>query len=426
MYAPQSKDGNDWGMFIQNWYRKVYGKAKGLLEIRGELAREESLQKAYVTLTHRSVVEFLDNVHAHTIMDQWNIEFDPFQATMRGFLAFLKHNTSRLSSRRVSEIWLKRPDNDWNAREPLKQFWWRFRRLIHLSFLEDRSNVSRLMKLLHRVEEMYDSPTTGGNNITANTRNSDVLLLTLLSGCYEYYDWLLDQGLMLEAKAEPNCEVHRYAYLFKHIIQFRALEKGHDLSKYLPTPVRRYNRVMSRFIHLGADLNHVYKESKERMSLDNWRLRSNWTLWQISFWEMFTDVSIRPDEEGIFDVGHNMDQLLRNGADPSLRILESKGPLEETEVAWLIPKSGWICFQLFSETSLPESWAWVTAEPPQDRIVSRLRIKAAQLHLGHIFIIRLQENRMVFSTYMTLWPSSQKMRLTSNDLWMASTAIPLY
>ncbi|KAK8080092.1 hypothetical protein PG997_007910 [Apiospora hydei] len=102
----------DWQTFIRSSCRKVYGNCKGLLEVRGVLDARKNMLESYVALTHRSVVEFLDTVHARTLMGQYSQEFDPFQATIQEFLAFLKYKTSPTFSWKFSDTWLCSRYND--------------------------------------------------------------------------------------------------------------------------------------------------------------------------------------------------------------------------------------------------------------------------------------------------------------------------
>lgn len=154
---------------------------------------------------------------------------------------------------------------------------------------------------------------------------------------------------------------------------------------------------------MGADLNHVYEESSKSEGShgsEHWRLHFGWTLWQISIWNMFIGVSSRqPSEERLSTIGYMMDQLLRDGADPNLKILSSSGPLEETEVPWLTPTNGWICFQLFANTFLPTSRVLETAPTSELPILYR---QLEELQMGHLFLIRSVHSSFGFIFFYSL------------------------
>ncbi|KAK7956652.1 uncharacterized protein PG986_005874 [Apiospora aurea] len=340
----------DWQTFIRISCRKVYGKCKGLLEVRGELDTRKSMLEAHVVLTHRSVVEFLDTIHARTLMGQYNQEFDPFQATMKGFLAFLKYNTPLPFSWKFSDTWLSSSYNDPDIGDSMMRITSsKFRRLFDLSLLEKHRNSSKFIKFLHRVDRLYEIPAILSTEFTETIGVSKMLLPSLACGCYEYFDWLCEHGLISSsARAEPNYELHRYAYLFKSLHNWPPLTIEHSKLHFSSSmSARRYTHVMSHFTQLGCDLNRVYKERREPY---DWRLHSQWTLWQVNIWNMFTYASHEGGQGGVSTFGHIVDHLLREGADPNLTILTSVVHVKENEVAWLTPKTGWICFRLFSGT----------------------------------------------------------------------------
>ncbi|KAK8051532.1 hypothetical protein PG993_002917 [Apiospora rasikravindrae] len=314
----------NWETFIHSSCRKVYGKCKGLLEVRGELNTRKSMLESHVALTHRSVVEFLDTIHACTFMGQYNQEFDPFQATMKGLLALLKYNTSQ-----------------------------------HFSW--DFSN-------------------------------------TWLSSCYNDPD-IKDSLMRIATRAEPNYEVHRYAYLLKSLHHWPPLTiEDSKLHISSSMSARRYTCVMSKFSHLGCDLNRVYKERREPY---DWLLHSKWTLWKVNIWNMLTYASHRRSKDGASTFGHIVDQLLRMGADANLTILTSEETIKESEVAWLTPTTGWICFRLFSGTYLPAAWEWATActHHPGSDVYGHLLVESEKKELGHLFLSGQFHSLVGFATF---------------------------
>ncbi|KAK7998223.1 hypothetical protein PG989_006263 [Apiospora arundinis] len=350
-------DKNDWEVFIPTSCRKVYGKCKGLLEVRGNLDGENSMLEAHVALTHRSVIEFLETAHTRAFLDQGNTGFDPFQATMRGFLAFLKHNTSGLSSWTMSCTIIPGYRDLFTEDSTTGYVRFKFSRLFNLVLPEDYPHTLQLMEYLYRIDRLYEVPAPGNDKSTATVASSKLLLPSLAFGCYEYYDWLLGHGLLPTTRMEYSHEVQQCACLYQVIEPWEKLAMINSKLPILSSQsAQRYTRVMLQLTRLGADLNRVYKERKGRTYFPQW------TIWQTSIFNMLlhTHYPLGRRVETLLMFRHIVDQFLRMGADPYLKILTPEGISKETEVSWLTPTTGWICFQLFSGVYLPTDWLWAT------------------------------------------------------------------
>jgi hypothetical protein len=85
------------GSYIEKWKfetikgvrRKLYGRCKVLLEVRGTRTNEAGNYGGYVTFTHRSVAEFLDTSHIANLIAEHTQSFEPFRTTCRAFLGCL-------------------------------------------------------------------------------------------------------------------------------------------------------------------------------------------------------------------------------------------------------------------------------------------------------------------------------------------------
>lgn len=334
-------DGEDIGGWksntIKGVYRKLYGRCKGLLEVRNPEDGPTRDLGGDVVLTHRSVIEFLDAAHVVDLMARYIQSFDPFQATCQAFLGCLRYSDNNSIISLVDFFYRhgQNLDHEQRAGEGVDIGFIRLglRRLLVLGIKAGRSQSEELMKTLDSVKTMMQANTSADCPDTFDPLLR-LVLTTLSCGVYEYAEWVRRHSDLPVAHASQRRELYYHVQAFRHLVPISDTYPQH-----------RYLHVLENFIRVGFDINSAWgyyiPPQKNR----------NWSIWKEILWDIVSGDNYFPTEWNYNEI---IDFFLRAGADPRL-IICNFHRRDSTQIDWLKPKTGWIGFEPYSmdEFELP-------------------------------------------------------------------------